>query len=636
MRRNVHVYENLKLLMMQGKSLKFFRNTNWKPFGRQPAMAVRDYEVKKLPLIRATCSGGCVVNNGLGDKVAVVAGYNYCPQCIKKKYPDIVFIDTKAKIHYPEIIPEHNPLKLERGGLYATPLFFPNAIPTRFLNDYRSEKCAVETRVVAVCDEGERKQLEKFEHWAPKFFMDLFHKKILTINSPSAELKYYIKHKTLPPITRDDVVSWIESFEPSKRARKYKALDLIDFGLYDLTEAKLFEWQSLVKIQKEHELGSSGPSNPRLIQPCNEVINCLISVFGSKMQRLVEEVFSQKNAKKFDFIFAAGCNATDIKKIFNRLAGLLERGGVVGEGDFSFYDRSQNPSMHAIMIEIYRMFGMSEELLMIRSKQVKAVTKTQHGIKIEQNGTLRSGAFDTCFFNSIINYLSHVWCIARSLTLTPEQVVQKLLIVLMGDDNLFHFYRKPLALDKALRDLGLTTKMKFYTDISLVTFLNLFPILVDGEWNVSLKPGRILSRLSVAVDEQRHMSEYLARIAQGMNECGKNTPLLRILFPELFRMSGITKIQPLWERYHHHQLQTEESSAFCVNQDELDSSFCNRYQITLKQLHNLEDQFAQYLRDNDSLFERKRVALQPRGGFVHPVLDAIFIKDGVYSGSEYE
>jgi hypothetical protein len=637
----MHIYENLILLNMSGQSLKFFENTDWKPFGRMSAMAVRDYVVEKVRLVRQVCRGGCVVNNGLGDTVGVIPNLNLCPQCVKKVQPDVVYVDADVEIKYPSTIPEHDVKKLRSGGLFATSLFFPNAIPTRFLNDYKSEKCAVETRVICACDKGDTQQLKTFRKWAPSFFVQQFEEKLAKIKEPSELLQYYITNKTLPPITRDDIVSWIQSFPPHKRKRKYIALEAIDFGLFDTADPRLYEWSSIVKIQKEHELGIPSSSNPRLVQPCNEIINCLISIFGHRLQKIVEEVFSQKNSLKYDFVFAAGCNSTDVEKIYNRLAQLLSVGGVIGEGDFSSYDRSQNPTMHAVMIDIYQYFGMPPDLLHFRRKQVYAVTRTNHGMYIKQNGTLRSGAFDTCFFNSIINYLTHVYGISRSCDLSPSLVVKKLLIILMGDDNLFHYPIPPLSLDKALRDLGLTTKMKFHKDVSKITFLNTFPILVDDKWCVSLKPGRILSRLTVSTESQRHLSHYLARIAQGMNECGKNTPILRVLFPELFRMSQIENIQPLYDRYNRRLLTADVEHEFCANTTQLDIEFCARYDITVEQLHNLEREFQEYLRDNILLIEilkkkRRLQTLQTKGGFVHAILDKIFITDGVYSGAAYE
>lgn len=512
---------------------------------------------------------------------------------------------------YPDRIPEQLGGVYIRGRKDVVSWSFPQAIPTMQASTQNVELRSLYFRHCANVGKPNADILKKFHTTMLRFWKNKFGQLLqrLDLSLYSGQLlDDLITLRTvgrLLPSTSEYVWLWLRNFPPSKRKEKEdefkKCLERPEMfnAVFEVPPRKVF-----VKREKESQstlFGVSRYPDARGIQGFDAHTNIRLGPWMTRIQNVVEAVLSPVNS---NIIFACGLSGDMISDLFQRLS----KSDKVFEDDFTLYDTTFNRTMHQMVVEFYRYLGVPEVDLDIRLQQVDGTGVTRHGCKFEVLGSMKSGASDTCLGNSIINVLSHVWCLSKENKITLEKAWNNLLMAVLGDDNVFVMpsYFRYAMIKQNMADIGLLSKIDVKGNMNY-TFLNFIPFPCIDRVRAVLKPGRILSRIQVSDTPQASFIDYQAGVALGLIGMSRDVPILYSFLQRLSVRSDNTSA--IYERYMKRHLYTENK--YVTVRTMIDVWFMERYGFDSKILQKELNEFPL------------------EGMFSHPLLKIMFEVDGV-------
>jgi len=268
-----------------------------------------------------------------------------------------------------------------------------------------------------------------------------------------------------------------------------------------------------------------GIVNPRAICYDEEDTYVALKQFIEPFQEYLEQFWGDSNG----FFFLGGRNITDMDNWFNYQ---VKRGRLFAFNDMSNYDRSCHEHFHMALVATYRYHGMPEYLANLRLTQIRGKVRSRFGFRLESVPQLKSGVADTCVGNSMTNGFTFLFALSLcNRQFTVEQVLSKVAIALLGDDNLIS-YDSDLSMAGVydiLCHLGLVPKLVVIAPIHEIVLLNLRPYQVGPNYHFAPKIGRILMRLSCAVDLPMGVPAevYFTAVCKGLSANVHHVPLLR-------------------------------------------------------------------------------------------------------------
>jgi hypothetical protein len=406
------------------------------------------------------------------------------------------------------------------------------------------------------------------------------------------------------------IKKWVDSFPPNKRAPKIKELEKVEKNLGYLSEPySLPPRECFPKREKVCELVSTWPKkypDPRLIQGFDARTNIVLGPWITRIQHLLEHLLS---FPKSDLVFACGMTGDQIGEYYDSISRRFTH---FFEDDFTLYDTTLHKAFHLLAIKLFQWLGMPKYALKVRRAQISGTGRTVGGIQFSIDGTMKSGASDTCLTNSIINLLTHVYVLASLNGISMDSVLDDISMIVMGDDNIFCTNRlKVDGLRQKMAELGLLSKVQ-EKKFSELTFLNLMPMPTTSprSWRAVLKPGRIMARIQASESLVKNFRSYQSGVALGMKHMVGGLPILDRFLDRLISMDK--RATPIVERYYHRHLLSDV--VYQWNPEEVKDWFCNRYKISLSSLELLEKSLEEF---------------SFRGSFEHPTLDDIFRVDKV-------
>jgi len=189
--------------------------------------------------------------------------------------------------------------------------------------------------------------------------------------------------------------------------------------------------------------------------------------------------------------------------------------------------------------------------------------KGTYGTRFRVKGTMKSGAADTCLTNSIINALSHWFCLHKlNPALTQQQLETQVALAIMGDDMLLIAQAgiRVEGIDKLMAKLGFMPKLK-ESAATGGCFLNMLPYPQGHGWRFAPRPGRILSRLGVSAYPVPDVPAYVGAVGKGFVAQMGNLPVLGALARMLVRVGHDRQYEKSWlfQRQHYDTMRGSRS-----------------------------------------------------------------------------
>jgi len=439
-----------------------------------------------------------------------------------------------------------------RGRKDAVTWSFPQAVPSMHASCSNTELRSLLFRHCAEVGTVNEKVSERFYSKMLKFLISKFHELLPLVPKANLDdqtlkdIQRLLNYEKIEPTTHEYYKKWLSSFPPSKRRDKEVEYErcLEDperlTSEYSVPDRKLFVKREKESLTKHH--GIFKYPDGRGIQAYDPLTNVRLGPLITRIQTLVELVFFHLRSA---VSFACGMNGDDVSDLFQKLSASNR----VMMDDFTLYDTTFNKTMHRLVVDFYRHIGLSGSNLNIRLQQIDGFGRSVHGIYYGVQGTMKSGASDTCLGNSLVNIAAHLWTISIENKCTLEKCWRSLCMSVLGDDNVFtappHFtFDKQCQL---MADLGLKSKLEIVGPMEY-TFLNFIPVPSDQGVRATLKPGRVLSRIQVSDTPQSSFVEYQAGVALGMSKALKDIPVVFPFFQKLSQRSPKTKA--IYERYN--------------------------------------------------------------------------------------
>lgn len=264
-----------------------------------------------------------------------------------------------------------------------------------------------------------------------------------------------------------------------------------------------------------------------------------LKCFLIEFQHRLEEDWDGRNG----VLFLAGRNFDEVDDWFNTQVG-MDRS--ILYSDCRNFDRSNHEDFQLGVIDLYRVHGMSPQLLDLRRKQIFGSIRSRHGFVATSDDQIKSGVADTCVGNTMTNVYSLLFCLQM---LNPEftfkQILARVSIAAMGDDNLVFLDRslRVQGLEALLRRLGLEPKLVVDAELETVTLLNMRPypvrcatsgFVVTNKWEYLSEYSKYFQVVVVELDLDTYVNRCKTR---------KHTPLERFIQSrqDLARIAAISK-----------------------------------------------------------------------------------------------
>lgn len=406
------------------------------------------------------------------------------------------------------------------------------------------------------------------------------------------------------------IKEWVMTFPPAKRNPK-----LVEVGRVEADASYLKRKYAMPdrEVFPKHEKGNDLTREPvskepdaRLIQGFDSRTNVVLGPWITRAQHVMSYLLS----KRENLSFACGMTGDDIGDLFDRYSKQFK---YFFTDDFTLYDTTFGVEFHYLIIDILKMLGVPEYALIVRRKQIRGWGRTVGGLRFKIDGTMKSGASDTCLSNSLINLLSHVYVLSKIFKKGMLPMSKEMAMAAMGDDNVFCLKELPNTQEirQRMADLGLLSKVE-RKEFEELDFLNLIPMPTLGSrrWRAVLKPGRIMARVQASETRVKTFRSYQAGVALGLMQMAGELPILKPFLNKLARRDKAAA--PIVERYYRRHLACDRNYRYDFAQ--VRDWFCRRYSITMSALTDLE---------------RNLEKFDFSGAFSSPTLDDIFAKDGV-------
>jgi hypothetical protein len=337
--------------------------------------------------------------------------------------------------------------------------------------------------------------------------------------------------------------------------------------------------------------GYETPFYPRAIQCCRPIARVATGCFF----RGVQEYFHR--AWRGNLLFACGVNADELSLWFSERAALTT---TYAMDDFSFFDSTQSASMHQLLVRIYNLFGLDKlrcnrMASRIRTAQISSAGSSVFGYQYRVQGTMRSGVADTCLGNTLINVLTHFYCICRENSISLKEAISRVSMTALGDDNLIltDSRTKFRNLKDNMVALGFLPKLQVSTDINDITFLNMRPYPVAIGYKFAPKIGRIICRMGWSADRRWDIPAFNYGVAYGFKASTAHVPILSDYVQRILtQLVGFDRQYHLSNEYRRSQEYNITSHTSTLEDSKTRQFCCQLYSITEMEMKALRSYVA--------------------------------------------
>lgn len=316
------------------------------------------------------------------------------------------------------------------------------------------------------------------------------------------------------------------------------------------------------------------------------------TVMTGPVTTAMQEEFHRVWDQHHSICFAAGRSSEELAEFITSTDPTWKK----LENDFSFFDSSIGVPAQKFLMSLYKYTGITQhepDYMKYKAAQsLKTSGRSMTGVTFKVQGTMKSGACDTCLGNSLVNVYSHVYVLSKINNITIPQLMRKMRMVILGDDNLtfLHPSISSEGLEEGLIRLGFCSKLKIKKDLNELVFLNqrLYPSNHGPQ--LAPLPGRIISRLGWTVKNPKCPPAYFNAICYSFLSTCHHVPILREYFE---RMYFLTSRQQNGINYHRTYDVSDEMlyKNFKTNTSEMvpdsDEQFCKLYDINKQELEQL-------------------------------------------------
>jgi len=325
----------------------------------------------------------------------------------------------------------------------------------------------------------------------------------------------------------------------------------IFLGMSDQEITKALVQAPFLKMDKDIPTGEKAP---RPIMPQQVAVAVVMGIVIKSISKALEKLLSSKTS---NVVFACGSNPTMLTEVYRKIKNME---GKNFENDMSQYDSTQHTPFLLTVAEIYDYIfehyissdsdpGLIECFRKIRCKiSGETYGYTVLGLFVHLAGQMKSGQADTCTGNSLINLFTHIYVLSHHTQLSPQEIYQQILMLLLGDDNAFCIPKttpyerfKSKEGEATFQALGLAPKLNEKPFDDLV-FLNMvaMPCSVNGSDDIMLSvlTGRFLYRLQIAKVEYPDFDAYLVAIAKCVKAIAGFNPILNAFAENLLNLHG--------------------------------------------------------------------------------------------------
>jgi len=424
----------------------------------------------------------------------------------------------------------------QRGFVHCWAFKTGEYSPTAFSNNKHNEKIAIEARVLGQTPKPQHFFVSDYRSFVLNNFRRLFPR---MYNIPEWSFSDYIKSSNAQPSVKRLLTATNQILED-------ESIDcwsqLTPRELHDYTKRKAF-----IKVELDLYSSRAGFTEkaPRLIQGAQPQFTCLVGRWVSAVQAVLKRRWNVS----FPILFSSG-------KTNLQLAKHIDKPNLVYvEDDFSKFDSTIHKYLLAVEVEIFKRFGCPKAVLALIRKNVNTRGVTLHGYKYKCEGTRKSGDPYTSLMNSITNALVHLYVYCRVHSITCEQALKEVRMLVQGDDNVFAYpsWRPPIDFAAEMLKLGLVAKPILHRDLNNVEFCSSRIVHTNQGPCFAPKPGRVLSKLGYFVSPPNvHPHQLLRGVALGlMPGCQLVPPIKAVLDRILLITTGSTPVFPrgLFEDY---------------------------------------------------------------------------------------
>jgi hypothetical protein len=351
-----------------------------------------------------------------------------------------------------------------------------------------------------------------------------------------ANLKYYDPHAIVTPLPFSEFNNR-GNFPKATRLANEKA-DIVRHENYPSKRMlkKAGKMKAFLKHEKNLKLdffALVADFKNRVIQAFSPLFSVVTGEAMVALQRHYHDCLSSC------WLFAAGMNIDEFSDWLTAYSkGML----YFFMDDFTLYDTTFHWLMHVLVIKLYDRHGLYQNrwASAARWAQANGEGYSRHGWKYSVNGTMKSGAADTCLSNSLMNFLSHLYAIYRVSGRTVYQLMLSVIMAFMGDDNII-LTQFPLPrgeVEIVLRNLGLKPKLIQVKTLDELIFLNMRPYPVAGVIACAPRIGRILMRLGTASEQQIDPMGYCYEVHRAFFKTLHHVPVARALITRVMQLTA--------------------------------------------------------------------------------------------------
>ncbi len=392
---------------------------------------------------------------------------------------------------------------------------------------------------------------------------------------------------------------WNKRF-PARRQRQHdegRSLLTIQGGII---HPRQFRTKAFVKVEKLLKGARFGPESyaPRPIQGFEEIVNVCLGPFMYGLTLWL------KRRLKARVVYASGMNSEQMGKVFHAIPD----SHIWMMDDFSQYDSTEGEECFKFFYDFCSRLGIGKYPMAAKclKQQFETQGTTRQGHRYSVPYTMKSGAANTSCQNSLMNIVSHLYCIHKQNRYMPiVELLDKVHVVVNGDDNVLAVDPSlNLSLSELKQDmsmLGFVAK-PFPCNKHTFTFCGMRPWPVVGGIVMGPDFERHVPKLGWALDKPEDPDAWLSGVLNGYWDTSQHVPFLRHV---------IRRLKVLYPGEHRSSLGSVKDHMFKIQKGYMT---CDETWVMCQEVYGvtkeMEEQFG---RDLDRVWE-------PTGMLVHPAL----------------
>jgi len=415
---------------------------------------------------------------------------------------------------------------------------------------------------------------------------------------------------------------WLQTSNMSPGNKKMCKAFYEEHGHEEYTDAECKQLASIQVFPKRDKYSNTGFFEKsssffnRSISPFAPVVNNKTGPPIAAFQNYLHEEWD-------DWVFfAAGKNSDQLSDWYAN----VPVGWRAFEDDFTFYDSSIGVPAQKYLIYLYKKSGLPtfcpSFLGMKKAQSYESKGCSRNGVKFRVEGTMKSGASDTCLGNSLLNVSAHLYSLAKINNCSLAFLKTRVRMAVLGDDNLFFLHPDLtcVGLEEELIKLGFQPKLKECKNHSEAIFLNMRLYPSESGLKFGPLPGRLISRLGYTVTIPKDSETRMAEIATAFRDSCANIPVLREYFDKIWFLTSRKNLGKNKHRTNNaEEVQRRDFPYMMFAKSSRqpsglsDQHFCELYNLSLEELNSLR----RYLQEVKTLTTT----------LAHPVLTKILDKD---------